>query len=70
MREELEINQDRSLPTPERLLSPRSVALLLDFKPRTITNMIARGQLRGVMISGCWRIPQSELDRLARGSAA
>lgn len=47
--------------------STAEVASVLGVSTRTIQNMVARGELRGVRVGRQWRIHGEELDRLIRG---
>ncbi|GIV69220.1 helix-turn-helix domain-containing protein [Caldilinea sp.] len=62
----LRISQWSDLPL---VLTSEQAAAVLQVTRRTITNMLDRGDLRGVKIGKEWRISRSELVRLIEGEA-
>ncbi len=51
-----------------KLYRADEVAEILNFKPKTIKKWIKEGFVQAVKIGSSWRIEQSEVDRLKRGS--
>jgi excisionase family DNA binding protein len=51
---------------PDRLLTRAEVADHLRLSERTITTMIATGEIKAIKVRNMVRIRQSELDRLLR----
>lgn len=52
------------------VLTSKQAAAVLQLKPRTVANMLDRGDLHGVKIGKEWRVSRSELMRFVLGSAA
>ena len=50
------------------VLTSDQAAVVLQLKRRTITNMLDRGDLRGVKIGKEWRVSRAELLRFVEGS--
>jgi excisionase family DNA binding protein len=51
----------------ERALTVTQVAERLSVHPKTVYNMLVRGELRGVKVGRVWRVPAEELDVFLRG---
>ena len=51
------------------VLTSKQAAAVLQLKPRTVANMLDRGDLRGVKIGKEWRISRAELMRFVLGEA-
>ncbi|MEW6047161.1 MAG: helix-turn-helix domain-containing protein [Bacillota bacterium] len=54
----------------ERALSVAQVAERLSVHPKTVYNMLVRGELRGVKVGRVWRVPAEELEVFLRGERA
>jgi len=46
----------------EQLLTPKDVAEILQLAPRTVNNLILRGELEAKKIAGKWRIRRDDLE--------
>lgn len=58
----------RPVEAAERLAyKPQTAARLLDCSRQHVYNLLARGELRSVLIGASRRIPRSEIDRLLDG---
>lgn len=51
----------------ERALTVPQVADRLSVHPKTVYNMLVRGELRGVKVGRVWRVPAEELEVFLRG---
>ena len=51
----------------ERALTVPQVAERLSVHPKTVYNMLVRGELRGVKVGRVWRVPAEELEVFLRG---
>ncbi len=51
------------------VLTSKQAAAVLQLKPRTVANMLDRGDLRGVKIGKEWRVSRAELMRFVLGEA-
>jgi len=51
----------------ERALTVPQIAERLSVHPKTVYNMLVRGELRGVKVSRVWRVPAEELEVFLRG---
>lgn len=51
------------------VLTSKQAAAVLQLKPRTVANMLDRGDLRGVKIGKEWRISRAELMRFVLGES-
>jgi excisionase family DNA binding protein len=49
------------------VLTSKQAAAILQLKPRTVANMLDRGDLRGVKIGKEWRVSRAELMRFVLG---
>lgn len=54
----------------ERVLTVSEVAERLSVHPKTVYNMLERGELRGVKVGRVWRVPSEELEVFLRGGRA
>lgn len=54
----------------DRDLSIEQAAKRLGVHPNTIRNNIQSGEIRARKVLGRWRIKESEVDRIMRGSSA
>ncbi|MEW5931995.1 MAG: helix-turn-helix domain-containing protein [Bacillota bacterium] len=54
----------------ERALTVPQVAERLSVHPKTVYNMLVRGELRGVKVGRVWRVPAEELEIFLRGERA
>lgn len=53
----------------ERALTVPQVAECLSVHPKTVYNLLERGELRGVKVGRVWRVPVEELDVFLRGGS-
>ena len=51
------------------VLTSKQAAAVLQLKPRTVANMLDRGDLQGVRSARKWRVSRAELMRFALGKA-
>jgi excisionase family DNA binding protein len=51
------------------VLTSKQAAAVLQLKPRTVANMLDRGDLQGVKIGKEWRVSRAELMRFVLGEA-
>ena len=51
----------------ERALTVTQVAERLSVHPKTVYNMLVRGELRGIKVGRVWRVPAEELEVFLRG---
>ena len=52
--------------TRERIYTVNEIAEIIRLTPRTVRRMIVRGELAAFVVSGEYRIKQSDLDRLMK----
>lgn len=52
------------------VLTSKQAAAVLQLKPRTVANLLDRGDLRGVKIGKEWRVSRAELMRFVLGQAS
>lgn len=52
------------------VLTAKQAAAVLQLQPRTVANMLDRGDLHGVKIGKEWRVSRAELMRFVLGGAA
>ena len=63
LRDRLDNNQ--KLNTPEKFLTKKQAEIYLQVSERTLTYMLANGQLPfATKVGRQWRIPQSELEKM------
>jgi acetyl-CoA synthetase len=51
---------------PERLYTVPEAAGLLSIAPKTLTDWLRAGKIRGVKIGRAWRVPESAIDEVAQ----
>jgi excisionase family DNA binding protein len=51
----------------ETALTVSQVAERLSVHPKTVYNMLGRGELKGVKVGRVWRVPKEELEVFLRG---
>ncbi len=51
----------------ERLYRPEEAAVILGFDSNTIRRWLREGQIKGIKVTGQWRIKESELQRIHQG---
>ncbi len=54
----------------EKLHTPEGAAKLLGLSPRTITNYLQKGIIKGIKAGTKWRIPESDLQAYIDGLKA
>jgi excisionase family DNA binding protein len=47
-------------------MRPARFAALIDYGRSKVYEMIARGEIRAIRLSGSWRIPASEIERFQK----
>ena len=52
---------------PEFLYTVPEAAKLLSIAPKTLTDWLRAGKIRGVKVGRSWRIPESAIDDVAKG---
>jgi acetyl-CoA synthetase len=51
---------------PEILYTVPEAAKLLSIAPKTLTDWLRAGKIRGVKVGRSWRIPESAIDDIAK----
>ncbi|MEA4951955.1 MAG: helix-turn-helix domain-containing protein [Aminivibrio sp.] len=51
---------------PEKLFTVPEAAALLSIAPKTLTDWLRAGKIRGVKVGRSWRVPESAINEVAQ----